>query len=118
MSDIKKPEIKKAAPKKANATKPKEKKLPVLELWSISNDIESIANRMSGVKSIIEMCAENTSDELRSGSLWTAADYLDRLLNDLDKQNSRIMEAYKKYLAAGGDQAKIVFANSGWGWED
>ena len=66
-----------------------------MSYWNLSNKIESISYRIESIKSIIELVAENISDNAYSSPLWGCAEMLEIYTKQLEDLSAEAMEFNK-----------------------
>jgi hypothetical protein len=66
-----------------------------MSYWDLSNRIESISYRIESIKSIIELVAENISDNAYSSPLWGCAEMLEIYSKRLEDLSAEAMEFNK-----------------------
>ena len=60
-------------------------------IWEKANDISSLAYRISNVKDILELVAEDVGDPY-SGAVWACRDILEDLSNKLELEVEELMK--------------------------
>ncbi len=66
-------------------------KRSVKDIWEVANEIESLACRVSNLKDVIEIVAEDIQDP-HSGALWSARDHLEILVDKIEQQVQNLMD--------------------------
>ena len=76
--------------------------------WELANKIESISHRLESVKSIIELVAEGTQDNVYSSSLWGSTDILGVYIKQLEDLSQEVLDMHKeqKIVAAKATKGK------------
>jgi hypothetical protein len=60
--------------------------------WDISNAIDIIQYKIENVVSLVEILAENTTEDPQSGALWLLRDVLESHANTLEELSATVME--------------------------
>jgi len=63
--------------------------------WELANNIESISHRLESVKSIIELVAEGTQDNVYSSSLWGSVDILGVYIKQLEELSQQALDLHR-----------------------
>lgn len=63
-----------------------------MSYWDLSNKIEAVSFRMDSIKAIIELVAENISDNAYSSPLWGCAEMLEVYSKQLEDLSAEAME--------------------------
>jgi hypothetical protein len=66
-----------------------------MSYWDLANKIESVSYRMDSIKAIIELVAENISDNAYSSPLWGCAEMLEIYTKQLEDLSAEAMELNK-----------------------
>ena len=66
-----------------------------MSYWDLSNRIEAVSFRMDSIKAIIELVAENVSDNAYSSPLWGCVDMLEVYSKQLEGLSADAMEFHK-----------------------
>jgi hypothetical protein len=66
----------------------------VKDIWEVANEIESLACRVSNLKDVIEIVAEDIQDP-HSGALWSARDHLEILSEKIEVQVQNLMDIHR-----------------------
>lgn len=64
------------------------------DIWEVANEIESLACRVSNLKDVIEIVAEDIQDP-HSGALWSARDHLEILADKIEQQVQNLMDIHR-----------------------
>jgi archaellum component FlaC len=63
------------------------------KLWEIASEIDSLTCRISNIKDILEIVAQDIEDPY-SGALWSARDMLEDLSEKVDQQIHALMSLH------------------------
>ena len=69
-----------------------------MSYWQLANDIESISFRLNSIKSIIEMVAENISNDHESGALWGCSEMIEVYEEKLEALSEKAMDMHRDGL--------------------
>lgn len=93
------------AAKKASkklATKVSQKKVievkPTINLWKLSNDLETLANKIDNVKSALDLIAQNVMNDPESGAIWMVVDALQVHIDTLEQHSGDVMKAHRESM--------------------
>jgi hypothetical protein len=67
-----------------------------MNYWELANKIESVSHRLESVKSIIELVAEGTQDNVYSSSLWGSTDILGVYIKQLEDLSQEVLDMHKE----------------------
>ena len=62
-----------------------------MSYWDLANKIEAVSFRMDSIKAIIELVAENVSDNAYSSPLWGCAEMLELYSKQLEELSAEAM---------------------------
>jgi len=68
----------------------------VMSYWDLANKIEAVSFRMDSIKAIIELVAENVSDNAYSSPLWGCAEMMDIYSKQLEDLSAEAMELHRE----------------------
>jgi len=67
-----------------------------MSYWDLANKIEAVSFRMDSIKAIIELVAENVSDNAYSSPLWGCAEMMDIYSKQLEDLSAEAMELHRE----------------------
>jgi hypothetical protein len=65
-----------------------------MSLWDAANQIEELAYKLSNVRDLVELVAEDVQDPY-SGALWAIRDVIDDLQNKVFTQAENVMDLHR-----------------------
>jgi protein-tyrosine-phosphatase len=68
-----------------------------MSLWIAANEIEELSYKLSNVRDMIELVAEDVQDPY-SGALWAIKDMIEQIEDKVAKQADAVMELYRADL--------------------
>lgn len=90
-----------AAAKKA-AKKVAQKKVvevkQTINLWELSNNLETLANKIDNVKSALDLIAQNIMNDPESGAIWMVVDALQVHIDALEQYSGDVMKAHRESM--------------------
>jgi hypothetical protein len=66
-----------------------------MSLWDAANDLEEISHKLSNIRDVIELVAEDVSDPY-SGALWAIHNMIDDIQNKMYIQAEKVMELHRE----------------------
>ena len=68
-----------------------------MNLWIAANEIEELSYKLSNVRDLIELVAEDV-DGPYSGALWAIRDMIEQIEDKIAKQADAVMELHREDL--------------------
>jgi archaellum component FlaC len=65
-----------------------------MSLWDAANEIEELAYKLSNVRDLVELVAEDVEDPY-SGALWAIRDMIDDLQKKVFDQADKVMDLHR-----------------------
>lgn len=65
-----------------------------MRLWDAANEIEELAYKLSNVRDLVELVAEDVEDPY-SGALWAIKDMIDDLQKKVFTQADKVMDLHR-----------------------
>ena len=65
-----------------------------MSLWIAANEIEELSYKLSNVRDMIELVAEDVQDPY-SGALWAIKDMIEQIEDKVAKQADAVMELHR-----------------------
>jgi hypothetical protein len=66
-----------------------------MTIWDAANDIEEISHKLSNIRDVVELIAQDVSDP-HSGALWAVHSMIDDLQSKMYIQSDKVMELHRE----------------------